>query len=73
MTTFKKMARDNCVCAHIFCQGPLLMTAFANSEEKPKMYPPVLVKTVSGKERPVRVHTNEKHAKAQYQDFSFVT
>lgn len=50
-----------------------MMTAFANSEEKPKMYPPVLVKTVSGKERPVRVHTNEKHAKAQYQDFSFVT
>ena len=43
-------------------QGPLLMTGFANSEEKPKMYPPVLVKTVSGKERPVRINTKKQHA-----------
>ena len=56
------MVRDNRISAHMRYQGPLLMTGFANSEEKPKIYPPVLVKTVSGKERPVRINTTKQYA-----------
>jgi hypothetical protein len=34
-------------------EGPLLMTGYANSNEKPKLYPPLRVTTVTGKQRPV--------------------
>ena len=34
-------------------EGPLMMTGYANSNEKPEVYPQLLVKTVTGKLRPV--------------------